>query len=59
MSPEAVGAAVLRLEHGFYWQVVKAFAEGQVQPTNAVSPESALHINPTWLAAMHASKSSP
>jgi phosphoribosylglycinamide formyltransferase 1 len=55
MSPEAVGAAVLRLEHAFFWQVVKAFAEGQVQPTESENPGLAVRMDPIWLGALQTS----
>lgn len=54
VTPDEVGAAVLKQEHAFYWRVVKALAEGKIQPTNSREPGSVVQIDSAWLAAMHA-----
>ncbi|MDQ3002688.1 MAG: phosphoribosylglycinamide formyltransferase [Fibrobacterota bacterium] len=34
-SRDAVAADVLKLEHAYFWQVVKAFAVGEIKPTSS------------------------
>jgi phosphoribosylglycinamide formyltransferase 1 len=41
-TADEIGAAVLRREHQFYWQVVKAFATGDIVPTGSDAPGGAV-----------------
>src|SRR5690606_9903013 len=41
-TPESVAASVLKLEHAFYWQVVHAFAVGEIRPTDSLEPGKAV-----------------
>ncbi|MDB5104533.1 MAG: phosphoribosylglycinamide formyltransferase [Fibrobacteres bacterium] len=41
-SPEAVAAEVLKREHVYYWQVVRAFALGEIRPTESDVPGRAV-----------------
>ncbi|MDB5049943.1 MAG: purN [Fibrobacteres bacterium] len=42
--PEAVAADVLKLEHAYYWQVVRAFATGEIKPTSSDEPGHAVDL---------------
>ena len=41
-SPESVAADVLKREHECYWQVVRAFATGELKPTDDPDPAQAV-----------------
>ena len=41
-TADEIGAAVLRREHRFYWQVVRAFATGDIVPTASDAPGRAV-----------------
>jgi phosphoribosylglycinamide formyltransferase-1 len=41
-SAEAVAADVLKCEHAHYWQVVRAFALGEIRPTESDAPGQAV-----------------
>jgi phosphoribosylglycinamide formyltransferase-1 len=43
-SPEAVAAEVLKREHACYWQVVRAFAMGEIKPTAGAEPGRAVDL---------------
>lgn len=43
-SAEAVAAEVLKKEHAFYWQVVRAFAVGEIKPTASADPAHAVDL---------------
>jgi phosphoribosylglycinamide formyltransferase 1 len=43
-SPDAVAAQVLKLEHAYFWQVVKAFAVGEIKPTSGDEPGKAVDL---------------
>ncbi len=43
-SAEAVAAGVLKREHEWYWQVVRAFAIGEVKPTESHEPGRAVDL---------------
>lgn len=51
-TAEEVGAAVLKLEHNSYWRVIRAFAVGQIQATESVSPSEAVRIDHEFFASM-------
>lgn len=53
-SPEEVGRLVLALEHDSYWRVLKAFADGDIVPTDSDDPAQAVRVNPAWVARMAA-----
>lgn len=58
MTAEEVGAAVLQVEHQFYWQVVKGFAEGEIVPTVCDEPGRA--VDPSrFLARMNGGSHGP
>lgn len=41
-TPEAVAADVLKGEHAWFWQVVRAFAVGEIRPTDSDEPGRAV-----------------
>jgi phosphoribosylglycinamide formyltransferase-1 len=41
-TADEIGAAVLRLEHQYYWQVVRAFALGDIVPSESDAPGHAV-----------------
>jgi phosphoribosylglycinamide formyltransferase-1 len=43
-SPETVAAEVLKREHAYYWQVVRAFATGEIKPTSSSEPGHAVDL---------------
>lgn len=43
-SPDAVAAEVLQLEHAYFWQVVRAFAVGEIKPTSSEAPDKAVDL---------------
>lgn len=43
-SPETVASEVLRQEHACYWQVVRAFAVGEIKPTASADPGRAVDL---------------
>jgi phosphoribosylglycinamide formyltransferase-1 len=43
-TPDSVAEAVLKLEHAFYWQVVRAFAVGEIKPTASLEPGRAVDL---------------
>jgi phosphoribosylglycinamide formyltransferase-1 len=43
-TPETVAAAVLKLEHAHYWQVVRAFAMDEIKPTSSAEPGHAVDL---------------
>jgi hypothetical protein len=45
---------VLTLEHDSYWRVLKAFADGDIVPTDSDDPAQAVSVNPVWLDRMAA-----
>jgi phosphoribosylglycinamide formyltransferase 1 len=49
---EAVGVAVLKAEHRFFWQVVRGFAQGRIQPTDSHRPEAAVKIDSAFFAGL-------
>jgi phosphoribosylglycinamide formyltransferase-1 len=53
-TAEDVGRFVLRLEHDSYWRVLKAFADGEIVPTDSDDPAHAVRVNPDWVARMAA-----
>lgn len=50
---EKVGQLVLEKEHDSYWRVLKAFAEGDIVPTESDDPSQAARVDPAWLQRMH------
>ncbi len=44
-TAEEVGAAVLVEEHACYWQVIRAFAEGKIIPTDSLEAKQAVNIS--------------
>lgn len=58
-TPEEVGRRVLALEHDSYWRVLKAFADGDITPTDSDDPARAVRINPAWAARMAALDAPP
>jgi len=50
----AIGRLVLKKEHDSYWRVLKAFAEGDIVPTESTNPSQAVRINPEWLKSIRA-----
>jgi phosphoribosylglycinamide formyltransferase-1 len=53
-TPEEVGRLVLAVEHDSYWRVLKAFADGDIVPTDSDDPAQAARVNPVWTARMAA-----
>ena len=53
-SAEEVGRRVLALEHDSYWRVLKAFADGDIVPTDSNDPAHAVRVSPVWEARMAA-----
>lgn len=43
-TPDSVAASVLKLEHAYYWQVVRAFATGEIKPTESREPGRAVDL---------------
>jgi phosphoribosylglycinamide formyltransferase-1 len=43
-----VGAEVLKAEHAWYWQVVRAFATGDIVPTESDEPGKAVDASRFW-----------
>jgi phosphoribosylglycinamide formyltransferase-1 len=41
-TADEVGALVLKLEHAWYWKVVRAFAEGRIRPLSGNEPMRAV-----------------
>jgi phosphoribosylglycinamide formyltransferase-1 len=48
-----VGKRVLALEHDSYWRVLKAFAEGDIVPTDSDVPAQAVRVSDDWKKRMH------
>lgn len=44
-TPGRLGAEVLKLEHRYYWQVVRGFATGEIVPTRSDEPGKAAEIS--------------
>ncbi len=51
-TADDVGAAVLKLEHHNYWRVIRAFAAGQIQPTDSLLASEAVRIESEFFASM-------
>ena len=49
---KTVGELVLVKEHDSYWRVLKAFADGDITPTNSNNPAEAVRVKPEWLQRM-------
>jgi folate-dependent phosphoribosylglycinamide formyltransferase PurN len=43
-TAEMVAADVLKCEHAYYWQVVRAFATGELKPTSSSHPAHAVDL---------------
>ena len=43
-NADAVGAAVLKLEHAWYWRVIRGFALGEIKPTAGDEPGRAVDL---------------
>jgi phosphoribosylglycinamide formyltransferase-1 len=51
-AAEEVGRRVLALEHDSYWRVLKAFADGDIVPTDSDDPAHAVHVSDEWKRRM-------
>jgi phosphoribosylglycinamide formyltransferase-1 len=43
-TPEELGARVLKLEHAYYWRVVRGFSLGELKPTGSSDPGKAVDM---------------
>ncbi|MBW8890297.1 MAG: phosphoribosylglycinamide formyltransferase [Fibrobacteres bacterium] len=50
-TADEVGALVLKLEHAWYWQVIRAFATGAIRPLPGDDPSRAADVS-AFLAAL-------
>lgn len=41
-SPDRIGSEVLEREHAWYWRVIRAFARGEIRPTDSDDPARAV-----------------
>jgi hypothetical protein len=41
-SPDQIGSEVLKGEHAWYWRVIRAFARGEIRPTDSDDPSRAV-----------------
>jgi phosphoribosylglycinamide formyltransferase-1 len=53
-SADDVGHLVLQREHDSYWRVLKAFADGDIVPTDSDDPSQAVRVSDAWKRDMRA-----
>ncbi len=54
VDADALARMVVAVEHASYWRVLRAFAAGDLVPTESSQPGEAVRIHPDWLRRMRA-----